>query len=335
MVMATSTSKSASTSIPIPVPVAPTVLESNPKFAVLYTHICRHLIDPSDGSRKRAVGNGKASEQLEESRVRWAKDQLLRRALRDTEGSAEEWRTVMPLVAEYVDMGFVAATEEEVEDLLAEDLNTVRKNMDKVGKAVSDQLAEWERVLVAVAEAARLEHARSMSTSLAAIVEEQTGRQRELREKTVPTALYELTNAWTTLARLQSEHMQLLIRDLEVTNHGVVSRYHIARAKFLNTVAQGLQGKCQVMGLEARNELYSEEKRTWLAEKVTESDDESQTLESRIQKLNAVLDEFETAGGDVMRTLGQRYKEIEDELDAVKADVRRLETAKEVKGQPR
>jgi len=128
---------------------------------------------------------------------------------------------------------------------------------------------------------------------------------------------------------------------LESTKHGVASRHLLARTAFLATVAEAMDLKTKVLVWEARTVPKGDEAPNRAA-KLDRLQAEGRKLDDTLRRLQTVLGEYEHAGVErdkpsfndkssksgsvgVMTTLGHRYAQIEEEVDAVRADVQRLE----------
>ncbi|KAK5102404.1 putative alpha-1,6-mannosyltransferase mnn11 [Exophiala xenobiotica] len=161
------------------------------------------------------------------------------------------------------------------------------------------------------------------------------------------------TATLTTLLTAHTSTLQSAIRTLELTTHGTTSRHTASRAIYLASVSRGIELKARIMRLEHEKALYGDEDVTGRLER--EGDTlgvEERRLARRERELRALLGEYEREGGraagrigsdgggdgarrgekeegtgeDVFRALGERYAEVEKELEGVKRDIGRLET---------
>ncbi|KIX96249.1 uncharacterized protein Z520_08027 [Fonsecaea multimorphosa CBS 102226] len=231
---------------------------------------------------------------------------------------------------------------EDEEDLLYEDILRFKANIDPIANAVSSRLVEIESSLCALSNIA-LEHSdgsederearaqSNMGHSLSGSIQTQLSRLSDLRDNLLPSSLTTLSTNLQQLLTLQRQLLQLQIQHLETSKHGVLSRYTMSNIAFLDTVAQTMALKAQVLLLEARIEVecspQAERRREVIREKMVEVEKEDAELDDRISVLEGVLAEYEAADpdGTVMPRLGRRYKEIEEEMEGVKRDIEMLQ----------
>jgi hypothetical protein len=166
-----------------------------------------------------------------------------------------------------------------------------------------------------------------------------------LRSVTLPSRLVELQ---TTLDDHLSQGRHLLARQvktLESAKHGVASRHLLGRTAFLAAVAEAMALKTKVLVLEARAVQNEDGKANLVKQKLARLQTEGRKLDDTLRQLQTVVGEYERAGVEVdhpnsnrkstddqssksvrvMTTLGHRYAQIDDDIDAVRADIRRLE----------
>jgi hypothetical protein len=181
----------------------------------------------------------------------------------------------------------------------------------------------------------------SNDSSLFSSLTAQTDHLATLRQRTLPIRLTTLSGTLTTLLGLQRDLMSRRLRALEVTKHGVVSRHAQARMNFFATVARAMDLKTLVLLLEERAKVemseheHAEARSKLTGDKMAELDGQEGYLDRRIEELQAVLDEYGRAGEDagygrddglgVMTSLGRKYGAVEREMEAVRADIARLE----------
>jgi len=157
------------------------------------------------------------------------------------------------------------------------------------------------------------------------------------------------TATLTTLLTAHTSTLQSAIRTLELTTHGTTSRHTASRATYLASVSRGIELKARIMRLEYEKALYRDETVTGRLEREGDAlGVEERRLARRERVLRALLGEYEREGGraagrigsdgawrgakeegtgeDVFRALGERYAEVEKELEEVGRDIERLET---------
>jgi hypothetical protein len=179
------------------------------------------------------------------------------------------------------------------------------------------------------------------SSSLFSNLTAQTDHLATLRQRTLPIRLMTLSGTLTTLLGLQRDLMWRRLRTLEATKHGVASRHAQARMNFFATVARAMDLKTRVLLLEERAKVdmseheHAEARTKLIDQKTAELDGQEGYLDRRIEELQAVLDEYGRAGEDagygrddgldVMTRLGRKYGAVEREMEAVRADIAKLE----------
>ncbi|OAP55349.1 hypothetical protein AYL99_10322 [Fonsecaea erecta] len=242
-----------------------------------------------------------------------------------------------------------AVTQEE-EGLLDQDILRFKMNISPIADVVSSRLVELESSLCALSDIAR-EHGdgngsededetkvpgtmghTSVTQGLDESVQAQLSRLSELRDTLLPSSLAALSTTLQQLLTLQRQLLQLQIQHLETSKHGVLSRYTLSKIAFLDTVAQAMALKAQVLVLEARKELelspQAQKRREAMREKMAVVAKEEAQLDDRIRLLEGVLAEYDEAGehgAGIMSKLGRRYKEIEEETEAVRRDIEMLQ----------
>ena len=324
-------------------PVAPAVLNSNPHFEKVHKHIVDNLLD-SDASTKAITESHKStSEGLHAHRVSTAEDRILTASLFDLCSSDDlprDLRDLILVTASYISDGSKLGLAGEEHDLMSGDAQAFRTRLDEITTALTTTLRSQCATLASIASAAdEVDHASKIpirgsrpiaynSTSrqpeLTAQVDLLLAKSQQVRSEAIHSAQYDASNTLILLLKSQSQYLQHMIRHLEQRKHGAEARHLVARAQFLSTVAQGLQAKTKTTYLEQRRGLYSPQLRQNLASKMIELEDEEEKMSDRKRNLQAALNEYEDAGGEVMRTLGKRYGEMEKEIEEVKRDIERL-----------
>lgn len=324
-------------------PVPPALLASNPKFEKLHQHLIQSAVDLDASTIALNASRQCITDQLQLQRVHAAEDRILTASLYEmctSEDLPKDLRDLIFVIASYVaDAGKLGLTNDE-HAMMREDVQPFRLSLDETSEALGRSLSSKHEALASVAALATealstsripRHDARCISSysqahppDLSSQIGMLTSSVNHLRTQRLPSAQYEATNSLILLLRSQAQYLRHLIRYLEQRKHGAEARHLVARAQFLSTVAQGLEAKTKVTYLEQRRDIYSPQLRQKLASKMNELDEEEVTLVARRRDLQAALDEYEDAGGDVMRKLGKKYAEVEDEIEEVKRDVKRL-----------
>ena len=262
--------------------------------------------------------------------------------------SSARIRDLILLVSTYLDVHFNPslgrALPIEQEELLAEDLGMFKSNISIVAGALSSQLVTLEKSLCKLSNIALHgtgDDASAITTppysSLLTNLQQQSLHLHNLHTKTLPFSLTTLHSTLHTLLILQRQLLHLQLQHLETSHHGVLSRYYTSKLVFLKTVAQTMALKSQVVVLEARQELElspeAEKRKAIMREQLETTERGEEGLDERIKILEGAVREYETLdaggrkgeGGDILRKLGQRYGEIEVEMEKVRIDIEMLE----------
>jgi hypothetical protein len=324
-------------------PVAPTLLASNPKFEKVHQHLTKNVLAVDASTRTINASHEAISAQLDARRVQEAEDRILSASLFELCGSAElplELRDLVLIIGSYIsDTGKLGLTEKD-HGLMKDDADILRSRIGEIANALSQSLMLQYDTLTSVASTASdsasasqiptrdARHLsstfRSDSSDLKSLVQTLTSDIQHLRRQAVPSAQYDASNVLSTVLKSQAQYLQHLIRHLEQRKHGAEARHLVARAQFLSTVAQGLDAKSKATYLEQRRDVYSPQLRQELADRMGQLEEEEEMIAQRRRSVQAALHEYDVVGGDVMRTLGKRYGDIEKDLEEVKKDVEHL-----------
>jgi hypothetical protein len=224
------------------------------------------------------------------------------------------------------------ATEEDM--LLEEDISNFKDNLTTISSAVSTHLIGLEASLSAIACIGTNDTDTSVTPShdkvlLHDIIQPQLDHLHTLRNTTLPPTLDSLGSTLHAYLSTNTSTINLNLRTLESTKHGIPRRHTLSLATFLSTVASALDLKTQVLVHEARRSADSKETRSWLQHRLSEMEQEEKVVDERLKVLTDVVAEYEhesiDPGHKVMRKLGSKYKEIESETEQVKEDIEKLE----------
>ncbi|KAJ9655798.1 hypothetical protein H2198_005418 [Neophaeococcomyces mojaviensis] len=244
----------------------------------------------------------------------------------------------------------------DTNELIADELEAFHNHIPQISKRVSKHLTDTESQLASLASPLptstqskpdskiRLpRNYKATPPSLPEALATLTSSTTKLQDDTLPSSL---TNTATNLTSLLTSHTESLhrrIRHLELTTHGTQSRHLTSRSTYLRSVSRGIELKALILRLDKEKTLYSNEA---LLDRMSDEYEALQSKERKLIKrereLQGLLAQYEEAGQeavgrnstkgqqngsgeDVFRVLGERYAEIEEEIDAVKADVERLE----------
>ncbi|KAH0848881.1 hypothetical protein AYO21_09551 [Fonsecaea monophora] len=231
--------------------------------------------------------------------------------------------------------------------LLYDDMLRFKMNIGPIADAVSSRLVELESSLCVLSDIAleneygeededksrarRTQGRLRVSQDLRESVQTQLSHLSDLRENVLPSSLTTLTATLQQLLTLQRQLLQLQVQYLEASKHGVLSRYTMSKIAFLDTVAQAMALKAQVLVLEARKDFEfspeAERRKEVIRKKMAEVQKEEDELDNRIGSLESVLAEYEAIdpGASIMGRLGKRYEEIEEDMEVVRKDIEMLQ----------
>lgn len=312
-------------------PVAPSVLASNPTFEKVHQHLTKQVLNINASTRSINASHEAVAAQLSARRVEEAEDRILSASLLESHHSAElplEAHELILVIFSYIsDTGQLGLTEEE-HSLMKRDADDFRSRIGDIANAVSQHLTSEYETLASIAstscETTSAQRRLPDLPDLKILVHSLRSEIQYHRKKALPSAQYDAINALIALLNSQAQHLQQLIHHLEQRKHGAEARHLIARAQFLSTVAQGLESKSQATYLEHRRDVYTPKLRQELAEQIYQLEEEEQIIAQRRQNVEAAIHECEVVGGDVMKTLGKRYGEIEKEIEEIKRDMELL-----------
>lgn len=159
-------------------------------------------------------------------------------------------------------------------------------------------------------------------------------------DPTLQTALLTLSNTTIDHVTTYRTLLNTTITHLERTTHGLETRHLKAYSAHLSAVASGLAARIQVQYLQSRNKLYRPEVQTALGNYQRHLEALETVLEDRESELRGMVEEYEDVGvadsevqGEgqrqrgLMREVGRRYGEVLSEVEKVKGQILRLETA--------
>lgn len=341
-----------------PVPIAPELLTSNPKFKLLHRHLTTNILDNDASTLKTNATYDDTFKTHQKLHIKQVKDAILTTTLKSLAyaddnskkdaGSESilnsQLRDLILIVVAYIQDSEHQPLSAEDQDLLSEEIDLFRSNLPRISQALSQKLIIQHKNLSTFAAQALLSLYPdsipqttttsisssaspniSLSTSIIKLQEQHNLNQTHV----LPQLLTTLTNSLTTLLQLQTTQLTHIIRRLEQHTYGAETRYMHSRTNFLATVAAGLEAKSNVMKLEARAKLYAPGSRVREELEATRARlvKDRQVVENRVGMIEEALHEYAEAdgkGGEVLKTLGRRYAEIEKQMEVIRSDVEKL-----------
>ncbi|PYH96231.1 zf-CSL-domain-containing protein [Aspergillus ellipticus CBS 707.79] len=344
-------------------PCDPVILENNPQFKRLYQHLTTTLFNPDGSTRVHDAQPARKAlrEEVRDCRVRDAKKKIKQQALRrlafdPDSGLPEDCRDPVAIVTLYLESSpdLLALDHDnldaaDVQVLLAPDIDLFYSSMPLLVGPLSEILSATLNDVRVIANLgttpagststevprprARTRQGIARSIAQVPVAAQLDERLRALRQK----QLTELPAARTQMATLAAEVLAnraaLLERTvmlLERAKHGALARATKAQAEHLAIVAQGVEGKLNVMKLDILATIHTPEVVAALGRYNRHLRDTRERLEERrvlaLEELKGYED-VDTGGGnsrttraqsEPMKEIARRYgsliRDIEDSL---------------------
>ncbi|KAK4921793.1 hypothetical protein LTR66_016647 [Elasticomyces elasticus] len=305
-------------------PVSSALLATNPSLCNLYAHLTAHVLASGGSTRVKHAEHNTIKHKLDEARIAVVKDEILLRILEEVGSQSPADLAVLvggitAYVASSLEVETGSDVRVDVDELMRGDIAEFRAHEPQILHAVSTHLLEVKRRLTSTA--------RDLGV-VDILGGNHDGRVDVHRTLGVPLATALEHNE--TLSLRQNKQLINSIRDLELMTHGVESRHTAARSSYLVAVAKAMSLKVEIAKLDAEKGIYGDvEVMEVLENEIRRLDQEGGELERRENELQDVLMEYEVAGGEsTFAAIGQRYREVEEEINVVKADIAKLEKQK-------
>ncbi|CRG92263.1 putative protein AN1985 [Talaromyces islandicus] len=341
-------------------PCDPTILDKNPQFKKLHQHLTTNLLSPNGTTRADEADPARkdVAEGLRDLQIRLAKRDILKSATRrvalDSQGGLpKELQENNSIISLFLDSASTAVSDEDAASLLERDIEVFLNNTHILAAHISQNVTSDIEALRSIADEATnystadnqgnrpRKRIRPSSTArsntqpqLSSQLADRTRQLRELQISTLPASRRQMavTAAGVLAARAQVIERTVVL--LERTKHGVLSRATKAQADHLATVAEGMNGKAQVMKLEALTTIYTPETTAALEDYRKHLRDTHKRLEEKQNIAVQTLEEYEKVGARLgnddqlvsgpMADIARRYGALVKEVDAVKTDLSRL-----------
>jgi diphthamide biosynthesis protein 3 len=242
-------------------------------------------------------------------------------------------------------------------DLLGPDIDAFHDMLNEVAGAVAADLERLHDLLCKISSASTSpprdpSSARCAANSKRSLHKLSTNTSSSLLPNSLPTLLHpllpsvpnpalqsSLTTASDTTLQHASAHRTLLsttVTHLERTTHGLYARHTKARSAHLSAIATALAKRIEVAYLQSRNRIYRTDVQRALGNYSRHLETVGRELEERERTLRGVLEEYDDVGVDgigtgkeqrgPMREVGRRYGKVLWEIEAVKAEIAKLES---------
>ncbi|KAK5944154.1 hypothetical protein PMZ80_003435 [Knufia obscura] len=242
----------------------------------------------------------------------------------------------------------------DTDELMADELEQFRQHLPTISQALSAHLVDTESSLAATARSLSpttsaskppsRSNSRPENTTLSSTLKSLQHSTHTTQHTSLPQTLNTTTSSLSSSSAQHTSTLHHQIRHLELTTHGTSSRHTTSRATYLSTVSRGIALKAQIMGLEREKTLYANQE---IMDRLESEGDalevEERKLLRRERELRGLLGEYEREGGlaagrvgvggagrrgkeegtgeDVFRALGERYAEVEREIERLETKV--------------
>ncbi|KAJ6007067.1 hypothetical protein N7522_005418 [Penicillium canescens] len=340
-------------------PCDPSILEHNPQFKRLYENLTKNLLDPDGSTRAQSATPARtaAVEDLKQCQTRDAKKRIKERTLRQLAFAPDSG---LPAEVDSEDN----TKQDETLSLLAPDFEAFYSNIPAFILPFTTLLSSALHDLRALAATAdsptdpdpgpgtsassRLNHNararardRRVRTSMAPVPllsEQLASRVRALRRiqlSELPAARREMAATAAGVVAVRAKVLERTVVILERAKHGALARATRAKADHLATVAQGIEGKLEVMKLEIAATIYTPET---IAALTRYKQHLRQTKERLEDRRKMAIEELETYGdvevsgsvrdipadGGSLAEIARRYGALAREVESTKMEIARL-----------
>jgi diphthamide biosynthesis protein 3 len=326
-------------------PLPPTLLQSNPQFALLHKTLTTTLLAPDASTKATNTTYLPLEDQVTQHLTQDARQRILLQGLQDvaiSDDDHDDEDTPMPaltLPAELRELVYMVSTA-----LLTTPSLTLTPSQTEILNGNIQELTEQlPRLLTPLSHAliAQQAHLYALSTATSAnksapaklpnytlhlqLLHTLT-HLNELRTSLLNTSTT-LSNQLTTLLTQQTSHLTTSLTHLSRHTHGVLSRHTLSRSNHDLTISSTLSAKTALLTLEARRATYSPPTQAALANYDTHLNLLIHELEARKRTLEDELRlyaECDGREGQTMGELARRYVEVIRETAEVNGDVERL-----------
>ncbi|KAF2107247.1 hypothetical protein BDV96DRAFT_302502 [Lophiotrema nucula] len=301
-------------------PVDPGVIESNPKFAILYKDLCTRKLNPDGSTRdtKKQRVHDEIRRNLNTARTSDTQIQILLSMLSDLPSKASELPPELHAVVEVVTAQLSGQIPDSDRNILAGDVDSFLENISTISAEISYQLITIAEHLCKIADPIKTpsisnlnEKAAFLQAQAMAELPESLARERE-----------ELANTAYKVLTLHRQVLETSIKILEQTMHGSLARATKAKAEHLGTRATslGLQAKIYTLTHPPPKEFMEALKSFRVGLGTTEKE-----LRDREGLARRALELYERAGEKGMRDIAKRAQHLRAEIGKTEAEIEKLE----------
>ncbi|GLB08020.1 hypothetical protein AtubIFM57258_003388 [Aspergillus tubingensis] len=279
-------------------PCDPVILDNNPQFKRLYTHLTTTLLNPDGSTRAQDAQPARQAvvEEVKACRIRDAKKQIKKQALRrlafdPDSGVPDDCRDPIAIIILYLetspellqldDDSHDAATDAQ---LLAPDIDDFYSNLPLLATPLSKVLSTTLNDLRTIANAGSSDSAGPGSTStpnepprttrarnrqamlrsvaqvpLASQLEDRIRALRQIQLTELPAARTRMAATAAEVLATRAAVLERTVMLLERAKHGAMARAAKAKADHLLAVAQGIEGKLNLTKLDILATIHTPE----------------------------------------------------------------------------
>jgi len=308
-------------------PVDASTLAKNPQFAQLYKHLTHSALN-SDGSTKLTSSKQSrraTAEQLKAFQVETARQLLLRSSLAKITSRVDELPDELLGVIEAVAAQLNNTCSTEDREILEDDVEYFMGHLRPIGRPLSDHLSESALQLAYVAHPSQKIGPNTARTLLSSLPQEIVSRREHLFETQDALSAEQqgLVSLACNVLEAHRELLEAIIKILEQTKHGSVSRGFKAHADHLAVVVANMDAKLRVLKHEALVEIYTPSVQSALQNYERHLEDTTTRLRQRRKAAEDEVRKYSSAG-DGMSEIVSKYSSLLKETDAVRVDIRRL-----------
>lgn len=295
-------------------PIDPLTLQSNPRFAALHKRLTTTILNP-DGSAKVSIREARSQAKLEEdliaAQTAAAKISILRFSLRQilSPSLPNELQDLITLLS--------APPSPSSFPLLTQILSSPPSSPSLLSPLIAPRLCSLLNQLSLVADPDSNEPLNANQISLRranlAIA------QRQLDDSRVALAA-----AARDVLKTRREVDEAAVQALEGVKFGTVARGANAEATYLALLAESMGEKMRVTTLDLLQSIYTPDVLQAIQFYSAHLESVRAQWTARANAAGEKLAEYEAAGGKDMREIVRRYKELGEEIEALKAQIKRL-----------
>ncbi|KAI9820686.1 MAG: hypothetical protein M1827_005055 [Pycnora praestabilis] len=327
-------------------PVETSTLRQYPQFQQLHAQLTSSILNPNGSTgdevlwqRQNVVKevyscsqdieapsklNDTTSREFQIARTSAAKSTILRKSLGSAGSRSNELPDELQDVIVIIAMQLNTRLGSEDHEILEDDEEYFLDHIRPIGQNLSAYLIDLVLRILRVAHPEE-PSAQKLRDRITILPQRISLRRKELLEKEDAIAAERLVLASTACSVLEAHRnlLEAIIRVLEQTKHGSVSRGVKAHAEYLAVVTENMEAKLRVMKHEALSEVYTPDILAALRNYEEHLQDTTIRLRQQEKAARSELDRYGAVGED-MYEIASRYSGILKDTENVRGDIRRL-----------